>query len=127
MRFSRPLATTMLTLALAVPSAAAVSSADAAGKPHRDFTYTKIVKLRDGSLEFRAHIARYPNGFVGLMKKTCATCTWNRVALRRTTDTGGIRMPVSAPVDGRWYWRYRTPETPNFAVTYSATWYTYRH
>jgi hypothetical protein len=127
MRLSRLIATACLTVVLAIPSAALMSSADAAGKPHRNFTFAKIVKLRDGSLEFRAHIAKYPGGFVALMKKTCATCTWNRVALRRTTETGGIALPVSSPAEGRWYWRYRTPETAKFAETYSATWYTYRH
>ena len=60
------------------------------------------------------------------MKKNCATCVWHRVALRRTSDTGGIALPVTAPAQGRWYWRYRTPETPTFAISYSATWYTFR-
>jgi hypothetical protein len=126
MRFTRFLTAMLCALALLLP-VAAISSAQAAAKPHRVFTYAKIVKLPNGSLSFRAHIANYPAGFVGLMKKTCATCTWSRVALRRTTASGRIVMPVSAPTEGRWYWRYRTPESPSFAISYSSTWYTYRH
>ena len=125
MRFTRLCAALLCALVL-VLSTVAASSAQSAAKPHRVFTSAKIVKLPNGSLSFRAHIAHYPNGFVGLMKKTCATCTWNRVALRRTTAFGRIMMPVGAPPQGRWYWRYRTPESPAFAVTYSSTWYTFR-
>ena len=124
MRFIRPFAALLCALVLLLPSAA--SSADGAAKPHRVFTFAKIVKLRNGSLSFRAHVAHYPNGFVGLMKKDCGSCTWHRVALRRTSASGRIVMPVTAPAQGRWYWRYRTPETPTFAVTYSSTWYTFR-
>ncbi len=126
MRSARLLAALVCAVALLVPAAAGASSAQGAAKPHRDFLYAKIVKLQDGSLSFRARIADYPNGFVGLMKKTCRTCTWNRVAVRRTTDFGRIFMAVTAPAQGRWYWRYRTPETARFAVTYSSTWYTFR-
>lgn len=126
MRISRLLAALLVTLVLLLPSALAVSTATADGKPYRVFTFAKIVKLPSGALSFRAHIQKYPNGFVALMKKNCATCIWTRVALRRTTASGRIVMPVSAPVQGRWYWRYRTPETPTFAISYSSTWYTFR-
>jgi len=126
MRSARLLAALVCAVALLVPGAAGASPVQGAAKPHRDFRYAKIVKLQDGSLSFRARIADYPNGFVGLMKKTCGTCTWNRVAVRRTTEFGRIFMAVTAPAQGRWYWRYRTPETARFAVTYSSTWYTFR-
>ncbi len=126
MRSTRLLAALVCAVVLVLPGAVAVSAAQGVAKPHRVFTFAKIVKLHDGSLSFRAHVAKYPNGFVALMKKTCATCTWNRVALRRTSASGRIVLPVSAPLQGRWYWRYRTPETPTFAITYSPTWYTYR-
>ncbi|MEJ7628303.1 MAG: hypothetical protein WKF54_01790 [Nocardioidaceae bacterium] len=127
MRLARLLAVLVLTVALLVPTVLATSTAGAAAKPHRHFNYSKIVKLQDGSLSFRAQVANYPNGFIALMKKTCLSCTWQRIAIRRTTEFGRIFMPVQAPAQGRWYWRYRTPETAKFAVTYSATWYTYRH
>jgi hypothetical protein len=126
MRLTRLLAALLCALVLLLPSAVAVSSAQAAGKPHRVFTFAKIVKLHNGSLSFRAHIAKYPDGVVALMKKTCPSCAWSRAAVRRTTASGRIVMPVPAPAQGRWYWRYRTPKTPTFAVTYSATWFTYR-
>lgn len=127
MRLARLLAVLALTGALLVPAMMVISTAEAAGKPHHHFNYARIVKLRDGSLSFRAQVANYPNGFIALMKKTCLSCTWHRIAIRRTSEFGRIFMPVQAPAQGRWYWRYRTPETAHFAVTYSATWYTYRH
>jgi hypothetical protein len=104
----------------------AVAPADAAGKPHRHFAYAKIVKLHDGSLSFRARVEHYPDGFIALMKKNCKSCTWHRVALRHTTKFGRIFMKVGSPAHGRWYWRYRTPESKTYAVTFSSTWYTYR-
>ncbi len=126
MRSVRLLAALLLTLVLLSVSGVALSTAQAAPKPHRTFTYAKIVKLPNGSLRFRARVANYPNSFIGLMKKTCLTCTWTRVALRRTDAGGHVDLPVQAPPSGRWYWRYRTPETPKFALSYSSTWYTYR-
>ena len=126
MRCARLLATGVLTLVIAVAGQFATASAHATGKPHREFVYAKIIKLEDGSLSFRARVADYPDGYVALMKKTCRTCTWSRVAIRRTTDFGRVFMPVPAPSQGRWYWRYRTPQTADFAVSYSATWYTFR-
>jgi hypothetical protein len=116
-------------LATALPGPAVLSGSPAwgAGKPHRVFTYAKIVKLDDGTLSFRAQIQDYPDGVVALMRKTCRTCPWARSAVRRTTEFGRVFSTVPAPAEGRWYWRYRTPATPDFAVTFSSTWYTFRH
>jgi hypothetical protein len=103
------------------------SAAGAVDRPHRVFTYAKIVKLPGGTLSFRAQVKDYPLGPIALMKKKCAACAWSRVAVRRTTQFGRVFSNVPAPAQGRWYWRYRTPATPTFALTYSSTWYTYRH
>lgn len=126
MSLARHFAAVVLTAALALPGLVPVSWAQAEGKPSRHFVYAKIVKLPDGTLSFRAQVQNYPNGYIALMKKNCRTCTWYRDRLRRTGDYGRIMLPVGAPPSGRWYWRYRTPETPTFALTYSSTWYTYQ-
>jgi hypothetical protein len=127
MRQMRLVLAVMFMVALLTPSVLVGSSATGASKPHRVFTYAKIVKLDDGTLSFRAQIQDYPNGVVALMKKTCKTCTWTRAAVRRTSEFGRVFSAVPAPAEGRWYWRYRTPQTTEFALTYSATWYTFRH
>jgi hypothetical protein len=129
----RLLGAVLFALAVLVPSvltgptALGAGAAPMATKPHRVFTYAKIIKLDDGTLSFRAQIEDYPGGVVALMKKTCKTCDWSRAAVRRTTEFGRVFSAVPAPAEGRWYWRYRTPQTPEFAVTYSSTWYTFRH
>lgn len=126
MRHTRFIAAVILTASLVLPGLSGVS-AQADVKPHRHFVYAKIVTLPAGTLSFRAQVANYPTGYIALMKKNCLTCAWYRDRLRKTTPFGRIFLPVTAPLTGRWYWRYRTPETPNFAVTYSSTWYTFRH
>lgn len=126
MRPARLLALLLLTMALLAPGVAANALNGAAAKPHRHFVYAKIITLPSGTLSFRARVADYPLGYIALMKKDCSTCAWHRDRLRRTTLFGRIFLPVPAPPSGRWYWRYRTPETPKYAVTYSSTWYTYR-
>lgn len=125
MRFTRLLLACVLSLALACPSVLAATAFT--GKPHRHFNYAKIVELPSGLLSFRAQVAHYPLSYIALMKKDCQACSWHREELRRTTLFGRIFLPVPTPPSGRWYWRYRTPETADYAVTYSATWYTYRH
>lgn len=127
MRFSRFIAVFALMVALVAPVVLATQSADAAPKPKRHFVYAKIIKLPSGDLSFRAQIAKYPNGSVSLMRKDCVTCTWHRTALKKTTAYGRVFTPVGTPPTGRWYFRYLTPATPKFALTHSATWYTYRH
>ncbi len=126
MSVSRLLSVTVLAVALILPIGVMSTAADGAGLPHRHFTYAKIVKLPNGDLSFRAQVANYPNGYIALMKKNCKSCTWFKVATRKTTKFGRIFMPVQAPPSGRWYWRYRTPATKHFALTYSSTWYTFR-
>lgn len=127
MRSARLFAAMVLTAALALPGLVSLSPAQAVAKPHRQFVYAKIVRLPSGTLSFRAQVQNYPNGYIALMKKNCLTCDWYRDRLRRTTAYGRIFLPVGAPPSGRWYWRYRTPETPTHALTYSSTWYTFRH
>lgn len=95
------------------------------GKPHRHFIYAKIVRLPGGLLSFRAQVEDYPLGPIDLMKKNCKTCRWHVNRHATTTLFGRIFLPVGAPLQGRWYWRYRTPETAKYAVTFSSTWYTY--
>lgn len=119
-------AAALLIVSLLLSGLVASSPASGTSKPHRHFIYAKIVKLPGGLLSFRAQVEDYPFGSIALMKKNCATCTWYRDRLRKTGAFGRIFLPVGAPLVGRWYWRYRTPETPRYAVTYSSTWYTFR-
>jgi hypothetical protein len=126
MRLSRVTAVCCLAVATLL-SGSVATSADAAQKPFRTFAYTHIVRTGDKGLSFQARVEHYPTSTIDLMKKTCKTCTWTQVTTATTSSNGKVALPIQAPVQGRWYWRYRTPASGAYAATYSATWYTFTH
>jgi hypothetical protein len=124
-RLPRALVIAVTSAALLLPVSALPSiSADAALKPHRTIT-AKVVKPH-ATLQLHAHVANYPRGHTFLEKRNCATCGWHVVAKRDTSRVGRVSYPLGAPRTGRWYYRMGTPQTHDFARSYSRKFYTYR-
>lgn len=130
MHIHRQFASGAIALGLVVASGAAATAAPHSlglDKPLHVFDYARIVRVGQGGLSFRARVDSYPNQTIDLMKKLCKTCAWSQVQVHTTDGEGRVASVITAPATGRWYWRYRTPASPGFAVSYSSTWFTFDH
>lgn len=84
---------------------------------HRSMT----ARLEDGSGSFHGFVKpKWNNRVVYLEKRSCATCSYQRVRAARSGDYGYFRFVVPAPRTGRWWWRASTPASGRFIWSYSA-------
>lgn len=119
----RVAAAAVASVALAIPTVGVLDSS-AGTKPAHHIT-AKVVKLGPQDLQMRAHVDNYRNAATFLQKKTCKSCTWHKIAFKKTSQYGRVFYPIGAPRTGRWYFRVGTPERPKFRESYGPTYYTY--
>lgn len=134
----RHLAVAAATVALALPTVAAVpasagttttagSWSDSALAKRTRHIDSRIVNVTPQKLQLRSKVRNYPRSATFLQKKTCKSCHWKIVDRKQTNRHGRVAYRVYAPKRGRWYYRAGTPERTNFYESYGQTFFTYQY
>lgn len=77
-------------------------------------------RIEDGTGRFHGRVTpNYAHRTIHLDKRSCGTCSWNRVRTDLTRIHGRYSFRVGAPRTGRWFWRVSTPATTAFIRSYS--------
>lgn len=94
-------------------------------QPSRNQTLVRVYRpitgrIEDGTGRFHGRVTpNYAQHLVNLEKRSCGSCSWNRVRSDRAGIHGRYSFTVGAPRSGRWFWRVSTPATTKFVRSYS--------
>jgi hypothetical protein len=87
----------------------------------------KVVQVSPTDLQLVGHVVpRYRHHKVKLQKRDCRRCAWHTIRHQRTTSRSHFSFDVGAPRSGSWYFRVKTARSTRFAVSYSATFRTFK-
>lgn len=87
----------------------------------------KIVQVSPTDLQLVGHvIPKYAHKNVKLQKRDCTGCSWHTIRHQRTTSRSHFSFDIGAPRSGSWYFRVKTAASTRFAVSYSATFRTFK-
>jgi hypothetical protein len=105
----------------------AVSQAAAGDKPKHKVT-SNVIEPKRNKLILKGKVSpNYGKKPVLIQKKNCdrKSCKWHKFAKVKTNRKGQFRSRITAPRNGRDYWRAKVAPSRRYAVSYSAVYYTY--